>query len=283
MGSFYAYDFEFDGVSSQMFDLKIISFEDGGLFNGIGSSNINIITQQVLRKSKPYFLGRTQEPVLEFKLTFGRAHPISAEERSIISKWLFGRANYKKLHILQDDLLGAYFNCFLTNPEPMYIGGVNYAFQVNVVCDSPFAYRDKKIVFTNAGNVWRQTIYNNSSEEAYTYPLLTYTLKAGAGVTATDGIIFRKYIDNTYTGTYSDTRLFPLGDNSSGSINNDTQVITGTPAPGLTILQCFSKNWFKLDPGANFIEIWVHKKGVDDWLGYSEGTIEFQERLKVGG
>lgn len=284
MANFYAYDFEFDGMPSQMYDLKIISFDDGGLFNGAGSSDIDIISQRVLRKSKPYYLGRIQNRVLEFTLTFGRAQPISAIERSAISKWLFGRANYKKLIILQDDLLGAYFNCFLTNPEPIYIGGVNYAFQVKVTCDSPFAYRDKTILFRSQmpglSNKTTITFDNNSAEEAYIYPVLTYTLYDGANT-----INFRKFhsVDgsNSVPGDYLDTRFGNLEANSSGTINNDTQVLDIVPLTG-TMLQCFSsKNWLKLTPGTNKVTIDAAAGGT--WGKQFEATIEFQERLKVGG
>src|SRR5512135_1530295 len=101
MASFYAYDFMYDDIPSQRFDLKIVTFEDGGLFSGVGSANVNILSQRVLRKSKIYYLGRTQEPVLEFPLTFASYKPITALDRNKISDWLFGRNGYKKLYIMQ--------------------------------------------------------------------------------------------------------------------------------------------------------------------------------------
>jgi len=120
MASFYAYDFMYDDIPSQRFDLKIITFDDGSLFSGVGSSDVNILNQKVLRKSKPYYLGRTQEPVLEFPLTFGRAEPVSALDRDLISAWYSVGQLIKKLYIMQGRFKCAYFNCLLKEPEPQY-------------------------------------------------------------------------------------------------------------------------------------------------------------------
>ena len=136
----------FDNIPSQQFGLKIINFDSSGVESGVGSSNVNILTQQVLRKAKPYYLGRIQDEVLEFPLSFASENPIDGRDRNIISKWLFGRSEYKPLTIIQDDLNGAWFNCFLTDPEPVYIGNVTYGFKCKVVCDSPFAYSPLKTI-----------------------------------------------------------------------------------------------------------------------------------------
>jgi hypothetical protein len=267
MSSFTAFDFMFDDTPSQKFNLKIVTFEDGGLFSGKGSTNVNILSQKVLRKSKPFYLGRTQEPVLEFPLTFGTARPISGMDRDIISAWLFGRASYKRLYILQDDLNGVYFNCMLKDPEPQYVGGMNYAFTCLVSCDSPFGYGPERTISgsATAGITKTLDIYNSSSEDEYLYPTVRFITGDGASTSF--------YITN-----YSDNeRIFAFEDIPNGEIevivNNDMQMITGDVTGLLTY---FNNNWFRLVPKYNLVTIYSPQT-----LDLYE--IKFTERFKMGG
>lgn len=267
MASFYAYDFMYDDIPSQRFDLKIITFEDGGLFSGKGSANINILSQRVLRKSRPYFLGRTQEPVLEFPLTFGTANPISAMDRDLISAWLFGRARYSRLYILQDDMNGAYFNCMLKDPEPQYVGNLNYAFTCTVSCDSPFAYGPEKTVSGSvvAGTTLSLEIYNSSSEDEYLYPTVHFIVSGDSPIS----YYMTNYSDNERSFNFVN---MPYGE-VEATINNDMQMIT-SDATGL--LTYFNNGWFRLVPKYNLVTV------------YSEQTIDlfeikFTERFKMGG
>jgi hypothetical protein len=265
MASFYGYDFMYDDIPSQMWNLKIITFEDGGLFSGKGSADVNILSQRVLRKSRPYFLGRTQEPVLEFPLTFGTAKPISGMDRDLISAWLFGRGGYKKLYILQDDLNGAYFNCMFKNPEPQYIGNMNYAFTCTVSCDSPFAYGPEKTISrtVSAGETISLEIYNSSSEDEYLYPVVHFILNGGGSLSITN------YSDNERAFSFTDIPYLSI----EATIDNDIQTITSDTTGLLTY---FNNYWFRLVPKINLVTV------------YSSETIElfeikYTERFKIGG
>ena len=270
MASFYAYDFIYDDTPSQKYDLQIITFEDGGVVSGVGSSNTNIITKSVMRKSKVYYLGRKQEPVLEFPLTFGRKESISGMERDAISKWLFGRAEYKKLYILQDDLDGAYFNCFLTNPTPLYIGNLNYAFQCTVSCDSPFAYSPEKTIsgtysdFTNLQ--YTETVYNASSEEDYIYPNINFVMGSSGST-----ISIKNVTDDNRTFTFGSDG-YPLLQDEEIDVNNDLQIIESST--GLRRMSHFNNNWFRLLPGPNQIVVSGSVASFE---------ITYNERLKIGG
>ena len=269
MSSFYAYDFTFDDISSRDFDLKIITFDDGSLFEGVGSASVKIFSQKVMRKSKPYFLGVSQEPVLEFPITIGCEDPISGIQRDLISKWLFGRAEYKKFQIMQDDLLGAYFYCFLNDPEPLYIGGLNYAFTCNVVCDSPFAYKYPKTVSGSYVSKAQETfsIYNDSSEDNYLYPEINFKI-------STSGSAF------SLVNANDNNRAFQFGLNAEGAllgdeeigVNNDLQIIESST--GLRRLSKFNKNWLRFVPGINEITVTADI----DWF-----QIAYTERMKIGG
>jgi hypothetical protein len=267
MTTFYSYDFEFDGIPSARWDLRIVDLDNSGLFSGVGSSNMNILSQRVLRKSKPFFLGRTQEPILEFPLTFATAKPISGMDRDMISAWLFGRAGYHKLYILQDDLNGAYFNCMLKDPEPQYIGNMNYAFTCTVSCDSPFAYGPEKTISgsATAGTITTLEIYNSSSEDEYLYPTVHFIASGTSPL-------------SYYMTNYSDAeRIFGFIDIPYSGIeitlDNDLQIITSDITGLLTY---FNNNWFRLIPKYNLVTI------------YSPNTVDlfeikYTERFKIGG
>lgn len=276
MSSFYAFDFIFDDIPSQKFGLKILTFEGGGVVNGVGSSDVSIISQRVLRKSKPYYLGRTQEPVLEFPLTFGSPSEINAIDRDIISAWLFGRSNYKRLYILQDDLQNIHFNCFMTRPEPIYVGGINYAFTCQVVCDSPFAYGPERTFGASGGlnnySASPLAIFNSSSEDEFLYPVVEIVTKTEEEGNHDFGAIA---ISNSSIGTKDVTFGFTgLQHEDTITVDNDLQIITATSGD-LLISKLYKKYWFKLIPGMNNLLL-----AFEDIESYS---ITFRERFKVGG
>lgn len=293
MSSFYTYDFVFDDTPSQKYDLKIINFQDGGLFDGVGSSDVNIITQRVLRKSRPYYLGRTQEPVLEFPLTFGTSRVISGFDRDIISSWLFGRSSYKKLYILQDDLNGVYFNCFLKEPKPLYIGNMNYAFSCTVVCDSPWGYLPERTISGSVVGTPIQTpvylnIYNNSTEDDYLYPEVNFNI----GSAVSDPVELNFELTNI---TDNPDRMFAfegirLMENSYANVNNDLQIVEGAafeyvtnPTPTTNILPFFNKNWFRLVPRNNYIKLDFYVVDSSSETPTCNYEIKFTERVKIGG
>lgn len=266
MASFNASDFMYGDKFSQLYGLKILNFDSSGLYSGVGSSDVEIYSQQVMRKAKPYYLGRSQSKILQFPLTFGTNIPVTGMERDLIQNWLFGETTYKKLLIVQDDLEGAWFNCFLTNPVPMYIANFNYAFQCTVTCDSPFAYSPLRTVTrTFAGDNIVQfdcTIFNRSSDKDYLYPNLTFELNSvGNSFSLTNAN------DNDREFLFSN-----LSPNETITVNNDLQILTSST--GLHRLDSFNKKWFRLVPGTNLIH-------VESGIGTC--TITYYDRKKIGG
>jgi hypothetical protein len=267
MAQFTAFDFEYSGISSTQWDLRIIDLDNSGIFSGVGSSNIEILEQKVLRKSKPFFLGRTQPTKLEFPLTFGTARPISAMDRDLISAWLFGRAGYNKLYILQDDMNGAYFNCMFKDPEPRYIGNINYAFTCTVVCDSPFAYGPQKTITGSLSNEYKAIeIYNSSSEEEYLYPTVHFVISGGAYLS----YYMTNYTDNERITSFVD---IPATSEIEMTIDNDFQMITSDTTGLLTY---FNNNWFRLLPKYNLVTLYSPQT-------VSLFEIKYTERFKIGG
>ena len=266
MANFFALDFEFDGMASQAYNLSIIDLDGGGIFSGVGSPDVTIHSQKVYRQDKEFFLGRSVDNKLEFQLTFGSKDEISGVDRSIISRWLFGRSGYKKLRIIQDDLNGAWFNCFLTRPEPVYIGNLNYAFKTTVVCDSPFAYsplRTTSRVF--AGNsviTYDFSIYNSSTNDDFLYPTVSFGLNnVGSSFSLTN-------LDD------SNRNFLFSGLTAYESVIVDNSLKTIIASSNLNRLGNFNKQWARLVPGANHFH-------VDSGIG--NFSITYYERMSIGG
>ena len=266
MGSFYAYDFIWDDVPSNIYGLKIINFGGAGVYSGYGSSNVEIFNQRVFKKAKPYYLGRTQSPVLEFPLTFGSETVLSAIDRNLISQWLFGATTHKKLQICQDDLADVYWNCFLTDPSPKYVGNLNYAFETRVVCDSPFAYSFPKTISGSfAGDeviYYDLEFFNTSADADYLYPQIEFTLNSIG-----DSFSITNQDDDNREFAFVD-----LSPNETITIDNDLQTVVSST--GLLRLSDFNKNWLRFVPGLNRLSI-ISGIGTFD--------ITYQNRFKVGG
>lgn len=264
--SFYSLDFEFCDVPSQMYGLKIVNFDAGGLFASAGSSDITIYTQKTIRKAKQMYLGRSQDIPLTFPLNFATKNALTGMERSVISSWLFGRNGYQKLKIIQDDLNGAWFNCFLTKPEPYYVGNVNIGFKTVVVCDSPFAYSPlitKTQTFTGNNVIsYDFTLYNGSADDDYLYPNITFELNT---------------VGNSFSiiNLDDDDREFLFTDLQASEIitvDNDRQILSSNT--DLLRLDNFNLNWLRLLPKANRLHI---ESGIGKF------TITYYESLKIGG
>lgn len=274
MSQFTALDFEFAGIPSQNFDLRIINFDSGGLYSGVGSSDPTIHTQKVYRQDKVYDLGVSQDQVLTFPLIFASENPLSGMDRNIISNWLFGRSSRNKLKIIQDDLNGAWFNVFLTKPEPYYIGNINYGFKCIVQCDSAFAYTPLKTVTKTYANNNVITddiiIYNSSANDDYLYTDISFALN-----TVGNSFEIINYDDvETISGSpvYRNFFFSGLQANETITINGDTKTIVSST--GLRRLSNFNKKWFRLLPRANHLHI---ESGIGTF------TITYYERVKIGG
>lgn len=243
---FYASTFIFDDIPSEFYDLRIYNFGSGGMESRSSGGDIEIVTQQVYRRPTPYFYGVNQNQVLTFPLVFGSYSALDSTTINIIHKWLFGQTSYKKLKIVQMDMMDSYYNCFLTNPQTISIGNLAYAFEATVVCDSPWAWsHDKTFSKTySADSVSDNFIFQNESVNGdYLYPEIIFTLNSlGSGITITNAS------DNNRQFIF--TGLSPY---ETITLNNDRQTLSSST--GLYRLSKFNLNWFRLLQGANNITI----------------------------
>lgn len=266
MSSIYAFDFEYDSRPSQTYNIKIANFDGGGLFSGVGSPDVTLHTQKVYRQDKEYYFGRSVDKPLEFPITFASEEVIDGMDRALISKWLFGRSNFKKLKIIQDDLDGAWFNCIFLNPTPLYIGNVNRGFTATARCDSSFAYSPLKTVtrtFTGDNIItYDFTIYNDSDNDDYLYPDISFALNT---------------VGSSFSITNSDDDDYEFlftGLQASESIVINSTLESVVSSTGLLRLANFNKHWLRLKPGINHLHV---ESGIGTF------TITYYERKAIGG
>ena len=169
--TFYAANFIYDGIPASQYGLRISSLSDSG--SDHAGADVELITQSIYRKPNVYLLGVKQSPILSIPVTFTVNGELSSKQSAVISRWLFGRDNYKKLQIVQDDMQYVYFNCMLQNPTVIRVGNIIRGYNANIVCDSPFAWEfPKRISYTFDTYLLYENIdINNTSDVSdYIYP-----------------------------------------------------------------------------------------------------------------
>ena len=252
--SFYARSFIYDGIPCEQYSLYIGDLASttpgsGEIFTP-GSSDISPLLQKIFRRPTPYLYGVDQTPSLTFVLsTYAMNGTISADEYSLIAKWLFGRQAYAKLIICQNDMIPIFFNALMTTPQIIRVGNQITGFTTNVLCDSPWGWKQPKTYeydYSSTNYIASDTIYlnNESANTFYTYPtslIITANIFGGS---------------LTLTNVTDNNRLFgiSLSPNEVVTINCDTQVVTSSietyPINNIT-----DKNFLRLLPGLNTINI----------------------------
>lgn len=175
--AFKALQFIYNDIPSEQFGLYLISMENQGVMSNVGSCSVELYTQEIYSRSKPYFYNAKPSPVLQFDLNFSSLKPIDAYTQSKIQQWLFGHNRPYKLQIFQQDMYNIYFNCILTNPVNTTVGNNLYSFKCTVICDAPWAWECVKYqVHDNVANNSVITFINESDDNNYMKPILQFTL-----------------------------------------------------------------------------------------------------------
>lgn len=244
--TFKATSFVFDEIPGETYNLFLYGLDTSGIMSNNGSSDVSLITKKIFRRPVPYFYGVEQTPVLQFGITFFSPDEITADMAQLIQRWLFGQRNYKKLQIVQDDMLDVYFNCVLTEPNMVKVGGVVTGFTATVVCDSPYAWTFEETLTKTYATPEVSDIfyfYNLSDDVYYLFPQLDITLN-GSG----DTVSILNITDNNREFLFSG-----LTPGEVLSVDNDLKIITSSS--GLLRLPLFNKNWFRLLNGVNQLKI----------------------------
>jgi len=252
--SFFSKDFVFDGIPSAAHNLFITNLGEGEAYMSSGNS-VDILTEPIFRRAKPYFYGVTQgRNVLSFNCAITSPDEITAENSGIIQRWLFGHLEYKKLQILQEDLQMSYFNCFLNNPRTLRVGNKIHGYEFTVVCDAPWGWEFEKTLTKSYTIELASETYdfrNKSDDNDYLYPSLVVTFNIFGG-------------DLTLTNNSDNSRAFTLTGFSPSevvTIDNDRGIISSDS--GLLVMSKFNKNWFRLIRGTNNITLLGNVSSVD--------------------
>ena len=262
--SFWGQSFIFDGIPSETHSLGIHT-PDGSDASNMGSSNVELLTQEVWRKAKEYLLGVKHAENLEFDVSFRSENELTTADLNIIQKWLFGHQSYKQLQIVQYDMDTIYFNCFLMSPTVFRAGNLIKGVNATVRCDSPFGWTFPKVLSNDYVDVdvSETIVFNNLSDDNdYLYPEIIITMNSSGG-------------DLVLTNSSDDDRVFSFAGLSADEIvtvKNELNIISSST--GLRRLDTFNKKWFRFTPGRNSILV----EG-----NISNLTINYQFAKKMGG
>lgn len=260
--SFGALTFVFDGIPSERMGLYLFN-TDSKESEISGGANLTLHTDKTNRSYKHNLLGVSEDKPLEFTLSFGSFDPLTRYDISSIQKWLFGHREYKKLQIVQEDMMNVYYNCILNNPKIITAGNIPYMFECTVTCDSPFAWEKEKVYEYTLNGAETVIVHNNMSDiNDYTYPIIEFDSKLSQNTVSLMNL----------SNNNRETKIQGLMLNEKITLDNEKQIISSSS--DLSRLGNFNKNWFELVKGENRIQV-TGKIGTL--------TIKYANARRIGG
>lgn len=241
--NYTGYNFVFDGVPSEKYDVFLCRKENnaGNRTDDIGS-NIKYHTAKTSGMDYNYMVGMEYEDTYEFPLTFGSEHPKDEFDISVLSKWLIGHKEYKRLQILQDDLGFIYFNCYIKKFKVTTFGNLPFAFECTVVCDRGWALEKERTYNYNITQNPQTIIHNNiSHKNSLTAPKIIITSNKANGEVSIKNVTNNNW-ETCLTGLLKDEVI---------TMDSDTEIIESSS--GLLTLGRFNKHYFELVPNQNKI------------------------------
>lgn len=239
--AYQGYSFIFDGIPSQTYGLRIVSFESSS-YRYEGGSSMELVRSRSARGLKTKILGATPSNPLEFELEVMCEYELGTVQTMVVKDWLFGHLKYKKLQIMREDLSGYYFNCILNNPEDIQING-NNGWKFTVVCDAGGAWENPQTIHFEPTDESIIMINNTSGNNDYTYPSVEFTLaESGA-----DFALINQSDDNrefAFTG---------LTGGETITISGETKIVRSSL--GANRLGNFNKKFLRLIRGVNIVKV----------------------------
>lgn len=246
---FHGSAFIYDQTTSEMFDLRIFNLEFSGTGESQAIGTTTLIQKWLPNKKRPYHFNTSNVTPLTFEMTIGSYNPLTATDRSRMGRWLLGKTQYKKLQIVSDDMLDSYFNVIFTDGGNFYSGNIAQGIKLFATCDSPWPWTlPRTKTFTFDGDVLQDynfTFYNDSDDNGYLLPDISFTISNNVSAG-----------DFTLTNITDSSRAFTftgLDQSEQITVDNDKQIITSSD--GNLRLGDFNKNWFRLLPGNNQLNI----------------------------
>jgi hypothetical protein len=235
-------EFQYDGKSSNDFNLKIVKFSDTGLRGAelIGIP-LEIEEQKIKNNPKPFFYGVQIAEKLQFKIQIVvlpedsgilNENPLTPHTAGAISKWLF-KKEYKEFKIIDTDYSNIVYNCIFQNPRRIELGMGTYGFELDVTCDRPYGYR-KQTITRNVSASSTFNLKNLGYTNDYIKPEIEFT-------TSTSTMSIRNNTDNG-----RDFKFTGLSNGETIYVNNEREEIVSST--GLNRNGNFNFNWFRIVP-----------------------------------
>jgi phage-related protein len=259
--AFWGTSFTFRGIPCENYNLFISSFGDSSSdILSAGNTSVKIITQDLLRRPRPYLLGVQQTPVLEIPMSFNSPNFLTSIDMRIIESWLFGHFQYYPLQIMQDDLQDVYFNVIFNTPQIQRSGNLIRGINAVAVCDAPWGWSSIKTgSYAFNGTSGSMNFMNLSDDNGFLYPIIECTMgSTGGNLTIINSQDLVTTSGSVTTRPFTFTGLSPY---EVLTIDNDRKLITSSI--GANRLSNFisslpvvnSKNWLRFLPGQNTLNI----------------------------
>lgn len=156
--------FIFDGIDSREFDVITCSFDgsqDESLPMGLG---IEPITTELSDRIIDYGGKYNEVITFDFSITHGcgrMGEPFDRKEIRDITNWLSSK-ELKWLSFFDEDETEYWYFCRFTDIETKKLGGKTVGFNLEVTCDSPFAYSEIKTI-----KLWEVNITNSPKVKTF--------------------------------------------------------------------------------------------------------------------
>ena len=223
-----AKDFEFGGKRLSSFGCVIVSFGNKGL-EIVDGAEINFNTISSFNGLKHYLISTTYKDCLTTTIQIAKyscstdIQEISSTEFREISSWL-NRCKFLKFKILDEDHIDLYYMASVTSIGKIEIDGRVMGLELNIVTNSPHAFKEPKLIkINNMKQNGKHSINDTSHEEGYIYPNTEIVVNADGDLNIYNAIENRNtYIANCKQGEII-TMDYPVisSSDSSHNIQND--------------------------------------------------------------
>lgn len=234
--------FSYDGVFSGDYGLQVMEFDPSTIEENEAFSP-SLSTLKVPRLMRFYHGGieYSTPPSCEFSII--SELPILPEIRASVYRWLVGAKSFKPLQIHNEDMESFVFYCVFTKANTIYINGVCHGFRLTATFDSPYA-RGKATKVTVPGGTHIVTLRNKSDiPDGYVYPTVQYTSNSGIKIINLTDDASRAFTIESY------------GKEETVTIDCEMRLITGVESGNSALSRFTEKNWLRLRPGNNTLQI----------------------------
>jgi hypothetical protein len=227
-----ALSFEYDGISSSVFGLKVASLQSSSTKEEFFGTPLTIVEEVIVGRTKPSFIGTTMTGKIEFNIELISEKELTITDLQAINLWLFKRT-YKKLLIVDERYTDIYFNAIFIEPQKILVGNVPYGLKVKIVCDAPYGYKD--ITLINPTSVDNATkIYDYTYPELVLHPTITPST-------------FR-IVNNTTGETFEIL-------NVTNTLGNNISIDCAKKIMPASLFQNFNLKWTRFVPGVNSLTL----------------------------